>query len=276
MRVGPFSNRQFNAYIQQHFVPVFVSNQKYAAGDYGPEELKHLVTIRRKTTEKGMRTATVQIYLLTPDGDPVDIMVVRDALDFQKLMPFIRKNVAAMKVVPGEQLIASKDAQNWIEKGAPKTNKEQLKLRFAAQYRPRQKIMVEDWIVLDKQEWSAFLPPETGATEWTIPDEVTRKILVRVYPYVLNWDHDTDQIKNSRLDAKVLTSGPNETLIGIRGELAMTHLRYVKAGLTPVTSQLTGYITVTGNNKPRIKIITEGARFGEQSFEGMLLSMNDS
>ena len=132
--------------------------------------------------------------------------------------------------------------------------------------------MVEDWIVLDEDEWSTFLP-SNGEIEWSIPDELARKILVRVYPYVLNWDHDTDQIKHVQLDAKVLEQKNGETLIALRGELAMTHLRYVRTGLTAVTTQLTGYVKVKADAKPEVKIITEGARFGDLAFEGMLQSM---
>lgn len=281
MRVGPLSNKQFIKYLHQHFVPVFVSNQEYAAGEHGTTELEHLVTIRQKTVAKGMRTATVQIYLLSPDGEPIDIMVVRDALDIRRLMSFMRRNVTAMNVEPGKQLIASQDSDAWIQRSAPKIQPRQLTLRFAAQYRPHQKIMVEDFVTLDQDEWSTFVPPKDGDANWAIPDKVARKILVRVYPYALNWDHDTDQIKQVRLVAKVIERNDLETLIALRGELAMTHYRYVKTSLEAVTSKLTGYVRIAmpeklgaeQSKKPEIRIITEGARFGALAFEGFMESM---
>lgn len=271
MRVGPFSNEQVTDYIQTHFIPIYVSNEDYKSGKFGAEEQARLLDIRRKTEAKGIRAGSVQVYLVTSEQEVADALVVSQASQITKLMPFLRKTVEATGTIPGKPVVAVKQQSR-----APATKPSQLALRITAQYRPRQKIMVEDWLVLDEEAWRSFLPPAAPTTSWKIPDTVTRQLLVRLYPYAQNWDHAPDQIHIANLNAKVLETTKDETVIGLRGELAMSRFRYVGSGKYPITTKLTGFVILKRQQKPELTIITEGARFGELAFDGLIQSARNA
>ena len=76
MRMGPFSQPGVIQYINQHFVPIFISNEDYRAGKPGNKEKKLLAQIRKTTRDKGLRDGAVYVYLLKPDGDVIDVMHV--------------------------------------------------------------------------------------------------------------------------------------------------------------------------------------------------------
>ena len=133
--------------------------------------------------------------------------------------------------------------------------------------------MVEDWILLEPHEWQVFSPPTKGEKTWTIEDRVARKLLVRLYPYALNWNDDLEQIKIAQLDASVIRQSDKETLVGLRGKLEMTHMLYVRTGKQHVRADLTGFVLLRPNEKPELTIITEKARFGDRQFEGILRTL---
>ena len=265
MRVGPFSQKQTIDFIHTHFVPIFLSNEAYKSGKFGADERDLLVKIRRKAKSKGMRAGSVQVYLLSPDGEVVDVLPVAKASQRGELLTFLRKAAEDHKLQAGPRLITTRsNATN------PTTTDSQLAVHLAAQYKPRQKIMVEDWILLEPHEWQVFFPPSKGDRNWTIDDRVTRKLLVRLYPYALNWNHDLDQVKIAQLDASVISQTDQETIVGLRGKLEMTHMLQVRTGKQQVNAELTGFAVLRKNKKPELTIITEQARFGNRQFEGLL------
>jgi|GEM_PF-5407926 len=265
MRVGPFSQKQTTDFIHAHFVPIYLSNEAYKAGKYGLDERDLLVSIRRNAKLKGMRAGSVQVYVLTPAGDVVGVLPVSIASKDNQLQTFLRTTAEAHKLKAGPRLIKKPSSTTTAT-----STSSQLAVRVAAQYKPRQKIMVEDLVLLEPHEWQVFVPPTKGDRSWTIDDRVTRKLLVNLYPYALNWDHDLDQIETAQLDANVISQTDQKTIVALRGKLEMTHMLYVRTGKQHVNADLTGFAVLRPNQKPELTIITEKARFGARQFEGLL------
>ncbi len=265
MRVGPLSNHKVIKFIHEHFVPVYIANEDYASGKFGKAGQKLVRAIRDNAREKGELAGSVQLFLLTADLEVHDTLAVSKAYDLKQLMPFLRQNVKKLGVTPQRQLIPARP-----QNPKPCVDNKELVLRLDAQYRPRLKMSVSDWVVLGQDEWQQFLPPSNGNTEWQIKDDVVKKLVIRLYPYAQNWDHNLDQISIARMTAEVIEVTDEATIVSLRGKMEMIHTLYVRTGQSTVSSDLTGYVTIKPGQKPKIKLITAGARFADRPFEGLL------
>lgn len=266
MRVGPFSNKQVIDFIEENFVPLYVSNEEYRASKHGDEERDLLRTIRANARKKNLRAGSVQVFIVTPDLDVTGELHVAQAAQIKKLMPFLREQLAQLNTKSGKKLLESRP-----QSVPPKAESNELVVRVSSGYKSGAKIVVEDWVVLEEHEWQVFVPK--SESKWKIDDQVAGKLLVHLYPYALNWDSSLEQISTADLTAEILEQSPQKTIVSLRGRLDMSHLAYVRTGLARVESELTGFVVLEPNKKPTITLITGGAVFGGRPFEGLLKSM---
>ena len=69
MRMGPFSNAKVAKYLNEYFVPVYVSVEDHLSGKKGQGEEKLLRSIFKDAKSKNLPQGNVHVYLLDPKGD---------------------------------------------------------------------------------------------------------------------------------------------------------------------------------------------------------------
>src|SRR5437660_2662587 len=92
--------------INNYFVPVYASNEDYAADGCAPPEEKAEHRRIYLETLKAKRTAgTVHVYIIAPDGKALDSMHVADASKIEKLTELLENNIKKLKVPEGKPLV---------------------------------------------------------------------------------------------------------------------------------------------------------------------------
>src|SRR5258708_5944177 len=165
MRAGPLSDPKVVEYINRHYVPVYVTNEDYAADGIAPEEEKRERNrIWRASVEAKMPSGTVHVYLLDSKANFVDSMHVAKATEKTALFALLKTTVLRLDTKPGEVLVAP-CAQSFC----PKHEEGRIALHLVARGFNKgswRNFPGEDWIVLDEKESREFVPAKDMT--WTI------------------------------------------------------------------------------------------------------------
>src|SRR5260370_38608501 len=103
MRAGSLSDAKVIALLNRYFVPVYVSRED--AADWGngpPEEKAEHQRINLDAAKAGLFTGTVLVYILTPDGHPMDSLHVAEAYKPEQLIPLLERTVQKFNARPGD------------------------------------------------------------------------------------------------------------------------------------------------------------------------------
>ena len=275
MRMGPFANNQVINYLNKFYVPVFVSNEDYQAGKFGEENHKLLFSVWDQAKKKKLPMGTVHAYLLTPDGKIYNSMHVMHAARLDVFFRFITSAIGGMKTAGGETLV--QPAPTFVP---PSVEDDEILLHAASQYGNRSHLAAEDWIVLSKEEWTQFVPPEKTDSDgaWSISEEVAQKIMIHLYPYAADWNNDLEQITRAEIKLYPLTAETSETkaTYSVKGIVQMTRNRQAGRLPEPVSAQLLGLVTVQSDAKevkPKFVLSTGDAFYGREPFSSLLRSV---
>lgn len=295
MRMGPFSNNQIIKYLNSHFVPVYVSNEEYRAGQFGKKNLQLLQELYATAEKKKLPVGTVHVYLLTPDVDLVTSMHVMHAMKPEVLVRLLTSTARELKTPYGDTLVEPRK-----QLPIPEVASDELLLRNSSQYLDRQGIVGEDMIVLSKSDWQQFTgPPKSSPdlkgspgsldgpdslsspNEWKISDDLAKKILIHFYPYSQDWDESHDQISRADMEAYYLPTSEKENYkreIVIRGQLEMTHNSQPGRDPLRVSAEIVGMVKLPANakNKPDITLTTGIAFYGSRRFECLIRTIDPS
>ncbi len=236
MRAGPLSDDRIIDLLNRHFVPVSVSNDAYTRGEISKEDHELKISIVRESwkDDRIIRTGEDAVYVLTPDGKFYDAIRAPDSIRVAFLRPFLERMVSDLKVKPLDRPIVDP----MVQSKRPKTSEGQIVLHNAARYIPKgegwAKMPAEDWIVLDRGEWSKFLPANDAkiGTRWDVDSEVVRKILVNFYPPTGNTDTKKNKIENMVLTATLVSRENGTARVRLDGALKMKH-PWFTTGLGP-------------------------------------------
>lgn len=269
MRMGPFSNKAVIDYINENFVPIYLSNEAYSAGNLGAEEKQLLGKIRRSASSKNLTVGSVQVYILDGDLSVADTLHVAKASQDKELMKFMTLNALRMQAKKGKRLLPIR------RQSIPSDTKEnQLVVRVSAQFEKLQPIPVESWVVLDEKEWQEFIPKE-NQTKWTVGEAVAAKILVHLYPYAANWDDDLEQVGVAKLDIELAESANQMKTYSLNGRVEMTHMLWPEKGRRIIATDLVGYVTIEPGKKPNIVFISKEATFDNRAFDSLVHTVVD-
>src|SRR5438128_377808 len=106
MRAGPLSDAKVVELLNAYFVPVYVSNEDYAAAGCASEDEKtERNRIWREAAQKKLSSGTVHVYLLTPGGEVFNSLHVADAANKDNLRTSLEKTIAERKLTPGKPII---------------------------------------------------------------------------------------------------------------------------------------------------------------------------
>ena len=268
MRMGPFSNPEIIGLLNRYFVAVHIANEDYESGKLGEGQRAQLQTIRRSANRQGLPSGRVQIYLVDREEKVLDVLPLKRALDTEKFLTVVQAWVEKYGLPP---------RKNALQTAMPKCNSsqsDQLPLRIAARYKTLEKITTEDVLLLEKAEWQQFTNVDSTTDEWSIDDAVSKKILIHLYPYAQNFDLNLEQISHVELNASVLRTESDTTIVALRGRLSMSHVMYVSKGRREIHAELIGYAISKPNEKPVIKLLTVGAEYGAFKFDAWIESVS--
>jgi hypothetical protein len=286
MRAGPLSNAKVVGLINRYFVPVYVSNEDYAKNGPAPaEEKAEKQRVYREALQAKLSTGTVHVYVLTPDGHPVDSLHVATASKVEELTAMLERAVAKLKAPAGGPLV--KPAPQSRPAGAAA---DALVLHVTARYLHRKGNELvplgaearrgesrnagwhanpgEDWVVLPRPEWAKLLPAgkaEPGRS-WAPDAEVVAELLTHFYPPTENNNVARNRIEEQSLRAKVLSVEGGVARARLDGRLKMKHRFYHRDDDNRVEAALLGYLEY----EPRtgairgFQLVTDGATYGPQ------------
>jgi hypothetical protein len=281
--------------VNSYFVPVYTSNEDYRkGGSAAAEEKAEYQRIYHEALKAKLSTGTVHVYILTPDGHPVDSLHVATASRVEKLLDLLQRSQARFKTPVGKVLV--KPAP---QSAAPAADADALVLHITSRYlRPRGTELVplkeeahlgetrnaswaalpsENWVVLSRPEWKKFAAPgklEVG-TSWELDKEVAAKVLTYFYPQTENNDVAKNRIDQLELKGKVVSIKEGVARVRLEGRLKMKHPFYHKEDGNFVQATVLGYLDYQVG-KERIdcfRLATETATYGKQQFGVVLRSV---
>jgi hypothetical protein len=276
------------ALLNRHFVPVYVSNEDYAKDGPAPaEEKAEKQRIYREALQAKLSTGTVHVYVLTPDGHPVDSLHVATAAKVEELTALLERAVTKLKAPAGGPLV--QPAPQSRPAGAPA---DVLVLHVTARYLRRKGNELvplgaetrrgesrnagwhatpgEDWVVLPKDEWAKLLPAgkaEAG-TSWAPDEKVVAKLLTHFYPPTENNNVAKNRIEEQPLRATVLSVKGGVARARLDGRLKMKHAFYHRDDDSRVEAALVGFLEYeprTGAVRD-LQLVTDGATYGARQF----------
>jgi hypothetical protein len=254
------------------FVPVYARNADYAAANDDPasgplaaggsapaDEKAEYLRIYREALDKGLSTGTVHVYVVSPDGHPLDSRHVADAAKPDRLIAMLERTVERLALEPGEPVVAPAARHR-----APDAPADALVLHLVARYVERTpeglaalvpelgqersgqwgSLPSEEWLVLDRAAWSKLAPPD-GATvgqSWACDAEAVEPLLLRFYPPSENTDVAKNTIEESELTGTVLSRDGDVVRARLDGRLRMRHPFYHRDTDERVEATLVGLV----------------------------------
>jgi hypothetical protein len=281
MRSVSLSNSQIISLLNRHFVNVFVSNEDFTPeGKATAADKAELRRIFQEGHAAKLSVGTVHVYLLDPDGRLRDSLHVAQAAQGKPLITLLEKNIKALDVRPGDPIVKPAVSP------APKALPEDLRLHIVSRYLERRGDTDaltgqgdnrgnwsdnpgENWVMLNKGEWSRFLPPSgarTGDT-WTIPHNLSTRLWNHFYPPTESNDISKNRIQSQSLQATLVSMGKHKAQVRLEGSLVMGHPFYHKDDDNVVRATAVGYVVFESGSR-RIKafqMVTEEATYGAQN-----------
>jgi hypothetical protein len=269
MRAGPLSNTNVISLLNRHFVPVYVVNEDYAIDGPAPaEEKAERDRIFREGHAANLSVGTVHVYLLSPEGRLLDSMHVAHAARTTNLIAGLEKTIAALKVQGGESVVPLAPQSR-----PPSCEPNSLVLHLTARSLDGRgawsDFPVEDWIVLSREEQRQFIDAgrATVGQTWTIPPELSRKLLTHFYPPTENNDVSKNRFEQQSLAATVVSVKDGVVRAAIEGRLKMQHNFYYKDDGRMVEATVAGFMDFEpGERLVAMRLVTDQATYNGGKF----------
>ena len=200
MRAGPLSDPGIIHLLNSFFVPVYATVEDYRPGGAKWEGEGPLYReIRAEAKEEGRHDGTVCVYLIAPDGDGFDSLIVSQANKTPRLRQFLESAITRLSVSPGKALLPTVP-----QNVTPEVPFGGVVLYVVSRGNPDgdwSGLPGESWIPLESDEWWALVPdPQAEPGErWEVDEAIAEKILTHVHP----------PTRISRFESQRLPSGPH-------------------------------------------------------------------
>ena len=255
------------------------------------KELHRANEQRRKSGEPRLSTGTVHAYVFTPDGEAIDSRHVAHAGP-ASMVAMLERTVKELGVPVGRAIVTPSRRSR-----RPECSKDALVLHLTSRYLvPRDRsnarrdvegelvprvakdlggersgqwhaLPSEDWLVLERNEWTGLLPEGRVAVghEWKVDAKLADKLLTLFYPTTEQNDLSKNRIDERSLKMTVLTVKKNRLRARIDGRLKMKHTFYPgRDDSNFVNATMVGLIEFDPS-KPLIhslQIVTDQATYG--------------
>jgi hypothetical protein len=270
MRASSLSDPKIITLLNRYFVPVYVSREDVAEwGNGPPEEKAEHQRIYLEAVKAGLSTGTVHVYILTPDGHPIDSLHVAEACKPDQLIPLLERTVQKLKPRPGAP-VSKPTAQS----KTPQHEADSLVLHLTARVLKAgsgwDHFPAESWIVLKSSQWAKFLPPRNIAVgkSWDIDKAAAAEVLMYFFPATDNSGASAEHIEQQELRGKIISNKDGVTRVRLSGRLKMRHNFYYKDDGKVVEAALIGFLDVdTRNNRIQsFRLVTDEADYGRGTF----------
>jgi hypothetical protein len=272
--------------LNQHFVPVYASNEDYHKdGAAPPEERKAYLRIYHEALAQKRSAGSVCVYLVGPDGKGFASQIVSEAARPGRLEKLLEGAVARFKVPAGKPVVPPA-----AQSTAPKAQAGALVLHLVARVDHRGswgEFPSENWLVLKRQDGADLLPPgkaEPGAG-WEVPREAAARLLTYFYPQTETCDFARDvaedgphkhRIEQLKLTARVLSVRGDRVRARLDGTLKLKHTFYPgRDDNNRAEATVAGYLDfdrATGRVLG-LRLVTERATYGRFGFTVALRSL---
>jgi RNA polymerase sigma factor (sigma-70 family) len=286
-RASALSNDRVIGLLNHSYIPVAISNRDYGKDGRAPaEEKAEEQRIRSAAHKEGVLGGTSWVYVLTPDGRPVDSLHGCNAAVAQNMLDLLEFYARDLGANAGDPVIAPVPLSH-----PPQAEADSLVLHLTARYLKKQgeelvplqsklgtdkaggwhDYPAENWFVLPRQEWSKLLPdatPAVGAT-WTLPVPVTDKLLLNFYPQTEGNDLSKNMIEKGSIAATVVSIRGDVVRARLDGMIRMKHAfiwslpddRYVDATIV-------GYLDFDQSRQRirALRLYTPQATYGAEPF----------
>jgi hypothetical protein len=272
--------------LNRYFVPVYLSNEDYAKEGPAPaEEKAERDRIYREALKAQLSTGTVHVYILAPDGHPIDSQHVAVASKVEKLTEMLERTVEKLKLAEGQPLV--KPA---VQSVAPKPEAGSLVLHLTARTLTRKgdewvpvkpalgetrssgwgAYAAEDWIMFTKDDCAKLLPEgdATPGKSWDLDREVSAKVLTHFYPSTENNNVAKNRIDEQQLRATVLSVHDGVVRARLDGRLKLKHTFYHKDDDNFVDATIVGILDYDPATKTirSLQLATDKATYGRTTF----------
>ncbi len=286
MRASSLSNAKVIELLNSYFVPVYLRNQDYTDLGSAPQaEKAEMNRIYLAAIKADLPAGTVCVYLLTPAAQPVDTAPLNrpEATDPERLAEKLSRVVRDWKIAKGDPIVRPKP-QSQPKPSDPDSAVFHLTARYlervgddlvridAQSVLGSQKggnwadLPSEDWIVLDRAEWTKLLP--TGEvrvnTSWEPDEQVAAKLLKRFFPPTENTDFEKNRIDEQTLRARVESIERGVVRASLEGRLKMKHSFYHQDDNKFVQASVRGYLEfdATKQRLRSLRLVTDDAQYG--------------
>jgi hypothetical protein len=251
-------------------VPVYTSNEDYEQGGAAPEdEKKAYVRIYHEALRRRFSAGSVCVYIVAPDGRVMDSKTVPDT---PKVLSMLKSAIDELGLKEGKTLVEPRP-----QSARPSAPPDALVLHLSAPYEVRtgswQDFPAESWLVFPRAEWAKMLPSSAGDA-WAFDHDATLRLLNYFYP--ATEDTRGEQIDRNRVETAVLRGRIESVRDGrvrarIEGTLKMKRPFYPnhpEHEPVPIDATIVGFMEFApdGSAPPTVRLVTERATFGRQSF----------
>jgi hypothetical protein len=270
MRASSLSDAKVITLLNRFFVPVYVSNEDYGdGGSAEPAEKAAYQRIFREAHKAGLATGTVQVYILSAEGHPLETLHVAKAYQPDQLIPLLERTVQKLKPRPGAALI--KPA---TQSPPPKHGDDSLVLHLTARVLQAGSgwdgFPVENWIVLQRRQWTGFLPPGhiAAGKSWDIDKKAAAEVLQYFYPATENNNVSSNRLDRQELKGQVLSVRDGIVRVRLTGQLKMKHTFYQKEDTNVVDASLIGFLDFDPrkNTIRSFRLVTDEATYARGTF----------
>ncbi|HKS37023.1 MAG TPA: hypothetical protein VJW76_07530 [Verrucomicrobiae bacterium] len=278
MRAGPLSNSKVISLLNRYFVPVYATNEDYRENGAAPREEKaEYNRVFKESHAAKLSTGTVHVYILNPEGHPIDSLHVASASKTGHLVEVLEGAIRKLGAREGQAVVppAAQCARPSCEAGSLTFH---LTARSLDGRGAWSEFPVENWIVLGQNEWKKLLPTlevRAGAA-WEVDRDVANRFLTHFYPATENNDVSKNHLEQISLKATVVSIEGGVARARLDGELRMRHSFYHKEDGKIVEATVVGFMDFD-SKRPALRslnLVTDKATYGGGSF-GIAMRLTD-
>jgi hypothetical protein len=243
MRVSSLSDERVIALVSKHFIPAWISRDRYQMDKISREEQLLLGRIDLTRRQKKFEGGSVCVYIAKPDGDVQATMIVHKAWKPDLLIPFLKKMIDDHNPKPRKDEDIKPAAL--AEEPKPKGKDGRLffvRSRFDGK---ENRGTSRDIVELTKTEWSAFVAAKGAKVgdSWKIPKAVAEKLLTHAYPPVAHWNAKWSKIDSCSLTATVKSVKDGVVKVRLEGKLELIYPYKGEKDDARMSAKLVGHVT---------------------------------
>jgi hypothetical protein len=260
MRVSSLSDDRVISVVSRHFVPAWLSRDRYQQDKIDPDEKKLVGRIDDSRHEQKLEGGAVCVYIVRPNGDVIATLPVQKASKPDLLLPFLKK------VIKDEKIEAKKPDAPAKSTQAEAQAKDKGAVAFVVRTRfdgKENRGTSRDTVELTKKEWSMLLArkgDEVGDS-WKVPADVAEKLLLKAYPPVAHWDAKLAKMSSCSLTAKVTKVNDGEYRVRLEGKLELIYPNKGQPTDGTVRAKLVGYLRCEGGELTSLALVSEEAMY---------------